>query len=357
MTWGLVLGNNKEMGVDKKQPQQNLDAGTDGPSDIQRLRIAAKGLVTASNPGACALELREKQGLSREEVAERIGSTAESIRFFEETGLRPSFIEDLFSDREEDEAFEDYCDLLDPTDSERRILHLNLGERLQNLVGLLKQVFPDLAANEDPDPWAVERERKKPRPRTTIPPEVSARRVSEPISRSTENLSPSVSVDGRIRYRIELVVEGAECETRTELVEIRKHNAEIADIGLSLAEGKEILRRAQEEIVHVQARNFVAKQVPCSACGRQQGRKGRHSIAVRSLFGSVTVDSPRLYRCRCGGTRGSYSPLSSLFSERATPELIYMESKWATVMSYEMTKNIIRDLYRPGTWVTDLSGV
>ena len=62
--------------------------------------------------------------------------------------------------------------------------------------------------------------------------------------------------------------------------------------------------------------------------------KGRHQIVVRSLFGRLTLSSPRLYTCACqaADTRRSSSPLAELLSERTTPELRYLEAKWAALL-------------------------
>jgi hypothetical protein len=42
--------------------------------------------------------------------------------------------------------------------------------------------------------------------------------------------------------------------------------------------------------------------------------------------------------------RGSFSPLTELLSERTTPELQYLQTKWASLMSYGMTVDLLKDV-------------
>jgi len=57
---------------------------------------------------------------------------------------------------------------------------------------------------------------------------------------------------------------------------------------------------------------YVTQQIPCSKCGKIQSRKGKHQIVLRTLFGKLRLDSPRLYHCGCCSTEvyRSFSPLA-----------------------------------------------
>jgi hypothetical protein len=50
---------------------------------------------------------------------------------------------------------------------------------------------------------------------------------------------------------------------------------------------------------------------------------------LRTLFGKLRLDSPRLYRCeRCSKEEyRSFSPLAELLTDRTAPELAYLENK------------------------------
>ena len=116
-------------------------------------------------------------------------------------------------------------------------------------------------------------------------------------------------------------------------------------LGLTLAEAKDLLRGVQEAMVADQVTVFVAQQGCCPDCGRQRPRKGRHEIVYRTLFGKLRLDSPRLYACACQErNRASVSPLAELLSERTVPELAYLETKFAALMSYGFTVELLREI-------------
>ncbi len=75
--------------------------------------------------------------------------------------------------------------------------------------------------------------------------------------------------------------------------------------------------------------------------------KEHREIVVRTIFGKLRLDSPRWYGCRqCTPTqaRSSRSPLALLFAERAAPELVYLETKFASLISYGLAVDILREL-------------
>jgi hypothetical protein len=66
---------------------------------------------------------------------------------------------------------------------------------------------------------------------------------------------------------------------------------------------------------------------------------------VRTLFGKLTLSSPRLYTCSCQPQqKHSWSPVAALFSERSTPELLCQEVRWASLLSYGVTVKLLGDL-------------
>jgi hypothetical protein len=115
-------------------------------------------------------------------------------------------------------------------------------------------------------------------------------------------------------------------------------------MGLTLAEGKELLANMQAEMVKHQAQEYVDQQRSCPDCGKRRSNKGDHEIVWRSLFGKLRLKSPRLYSCPCQPRpTKSFSPLAALLPERSAPELLYMETKWASLMSYGLTTDLLAD--------------
>jgi hypothetical protein len=70
-------------------------------------------------------------------------------------------------------------------------------------------------------------------------------------------------------------------------------------LGLTLAEGKAILGEIQRVVVEQQTAHCVAAQWQCSACGRSRQSKGHHELAMRTVFGNITLLSPRFLHCDC----------------------------------------------------------
>lgn len=116
-------------------------------------------------------------------------------------------------------------------------------------------------------------------------------------------------------------------------------------IGLSLEEGKNLLLRVQRHLIAAQAAAFVAANRCCAHCARPLRRKGRTTVTFRTAFGNVPIDSPRLHRCPCSasGSR-TFSPLTALFTSHVAPELLYLECRWASLVSYGMTADLLKDV-------------
>jgi len=116
-------------------------------------------------------------------------------------------------------------------------------------------------------------------------------------------------------------------------------------MGLTLAEGKGILANMQAVMVRRQAEEYVNRQRRCPDCGKWRSNKGQHEIVWRSLFGKIRIHSPRLYKCTCKPRKTkSFSPLAALLPERSAPELLYLETRWASLMSYGLTVDILADV-------------
>src|ERR1700674_6111158 len=73
--------------------------------------------------------------------------------------------------------------------------------------------------------------------------------------------------------------------------------------------------------------------------------KGRHHIVFRTPFGKLRLESPRLYHCqRESDNRTSFSPLAELLQERSSPELVYLETKFAALVSYGLTVELLKEV-------------
>src|SRR5262249_13571330 len=116
-------------------------------------------------------------------------------------------------------------------------------------------------------------------------------------------------------------------------------------VGLTLEEAKTILERIQQRIVEQQATEYLHTQRHCPHCGHKRYHKGNHTVTIRTLFGKLRLKSPRFYHCQCQlHPTQTFSPLAEWLPERSTPELLYLETRWASLISYGMTTNLLADV-------------
>jgi hypothetical protein len=115
-----------------------------------------------------------------------------------------------------------------------------------------------------------------------------------------------------------------------------KDDDQLEEIGLSLDQAKTMLAGAQVSLVAAQAASFLTRHRDCQHCGRHLQSSCR--ILFRTAFGTVPLVSPRLYRCTCQPTGSkTFSPLTALFTEHTAPELLYLETRWASLLSFGLT--------------------
>jgi hypothetical protein len=149
-----------------------------------------------------------------------------------------------------------------------------------------------------------------------------------------------------IKLRV-AAADGTICEE--EVLSLDKPHDRLEAIGLSLDEAKDLLGRLQEHIVTEQAARFAAERRCCAQCGRPLPSKGSTVIRFRTSFGDVPVSSPRLHLCACDAGKGkTFSPLTELFSEHVAPELLYLETKWASLVSFGVTVDLLKDVLPVG---------
>jgi len=76
----------------------------------------------------------------------------------------------------------------------------------------------------------------------------------------------------------------------------------------------------------------------------------------RTLFGRLRMESPRLYECRCQvQARKSFSPLAELLAERTAPELAYLEAKWASLIPFHATSELLAEVLPLGQTLSTTS--
>jgi hypothetical protein len=133
-------------------------------------------------------------------------------------------------------------------------------------------------------------------------------------------------------------------ETITDVVILEKTCQQLEQGGVTLAEAKTLLQTLQQHLVERQATACVARRTHCQACGASLPTKGHHALTFRTLFGTIRLTSPRLCHCPCTPHEtATFSPLTELLPEHTAPELLFMETTWASLVSYGLTVQALTD--------------
>ena len=113
----------------------------------------------------------------------------------------------------------------------------------------------------------------------------------------------------KLVWRVKLLAElepGLTTEVEIRRLE-RDEQAGLADLGLRLAEAKQLTAALQAEMVPTQVTVVGERRCSCVACGRVLAGKGHYTATFRSLFGDVPVRVRRLPACPCQGSGGAKS--------------------------------------------------
>lgn len=150
-----------------------------------------------------------------------------------------------------------------------------------------------------------------------------------------------------MKFKLQVVreMEAGDLSTAIDIATIERGDLCLENLGLKLNEAKEVLEAIQRAIVQEQVDAFRKLKKQCPDCHNVRHSKGSYDVTFRSLFGNVVLDSPRLFHCACSkSTTKTFSPLSELLPQHAAPELVYMEAKWASLVSFEMASAMLKDV-------------
>jgi hypothetical protein len=143
-----------------------------------------------------------------------------------------------------------------------------------------------------------------------------------------------------MRITVQVVLEGDGEEPVREVFSLERGTLASETLGLRLGEAKELLAALQAALVEEQVAAALAEQVACPHCGRSRRHKDARTIVVRTL----RLRSPRWRHCPCRPqpTR-AFSPLAAVLPERTTPELLYLEAKFAGLISYGLCAKLLAE--------------
>jgi hypothetical protein len=148
----------------------------------------------------------------------------------------------------------------------------------------------------------------------------------------------------RVKLQLVLCSDDGQEETVTDIVTLQKDTQRIEHLGLTLRGAKQLLNTIQKYLLQRQVEVFLDGCSTCPDCGTPLKAKGYHTRSFRTLFGTFKLASPRLCHCRCRRRKTtSFRPLTALLSESVAPELLFMETKWASLISYGLTVGALTD--------------
>lgn len=150
-----------------------------------------------------------------------------------------------------------------------------------------------------------------------------------------------------MKFKVQLVIESESGVPLLiqEVAEIEKDSLQPENLGLTLAEAKELLQNTQHSIASQQITQYQKQQELCSHCGKKLCHKDKRTIVYRTPFGKLQLQSQRLFHCPCTEQpTHTFNPVAKLLKERTSPELLYLESKFASLMSYGLSSQLLQEV-------------
>ena len=120
------------------------------------------------------------------------------------------------------------------------------------------------------------------------------------------------------------------------------------EVGLTLAEGKELLSELQRLVLQTQMEEYVMCARVCPECLTLRRRRDCRTRTLQTLFGTVELDAPRISICPCSNEMGfvdlSFSPLAQLLPDRCTSELRCIQADLGARHSFREAAQLLSTL-------------
>jgi len=144
-----------------------------------------------------------------------------------------------------------------------------------------------------------------------------------------------------MEWMLRLVGTGTDGQSRScDVMEISRPDGlgDIANLGLTLSEAKQLLVRVQQDVVAAQADNHAMFRPDCQSCGGRCHVKDWRPHRIATLFGEVRLRLPRFLcaDCGCGETGGSWPSHC-----RSTPELDQLQARLSALMPYRVAADVL----------------
>jgi hypothetical protein len=154
-----------------------------------------------------------------------------------------------------------------------------------------------------------------------------------------------------VKITVQIVIDAQDGTppTTEQVAAIARDDLTMTTAGLALAEAHEVLSGIQHHLVTAQAAAAAVAGRHCGSCGRARARKDTRHIVLRTLFGTLRLESPRYKACPCAGADpATVSPVAALLPERTTPELLLQEARYAALTSYGAAATLLSEAFPLG---------
>ena len=151
----------------------------------------------------------------------------------------------------------------------------------------------------------------------------------------------------KIVVRVELITDWGDVNTiEVGRIDRPSQTLDPESVGLSLADGKQLLHNLQQAVIPAQADEICDLRRICRRCHRWTALKDYRHRKVDTVFGTVSFRSPRIVSCaweRPWYLETAFCLLWPIIPECATPELLALQAKLAAQMSYRRVVKTMRE--------------
>src|SRR4051795_1563707 len=148
----------------------------------------------------------------------------------------------------------------------------------------------------------------------------------------------------RMKWVLRLVETGIDGSSRSvDVLEIvgRSDPGDIAALGVTLSQGKQLLGLIQKAVVAAQCRELATRRPSCRSCAAVCQIKDYRPRQIATPFGQVTV---RLPRFRCAGCGTMEAAVDWPARCRSTPELDQLQAHLSALMPYRVAAGVLEHL-------------
>jgi hypothetical protein len=146
---------------------------------------------------------------------------------------------------------------------------------------------------------------------------------------------------GWVLRLVETGVDGASRSVDVMVIDRLGDLGDIAALGLTLSQGKQLVALVQQEIVTAQSRDHALQRPECRTCTTPCQIKDYRPHQIATLFGQVTLRLPRFRCAGCGGAEAGHGWPAHC---RSTPELDQVRAQFSACMPYRVAAGVLEHL-------------